>query len=54
MSVADYQRNDSIGKIGGGFGVVTAIIAYYCGFAELLTEDDLFTLPLGKYPPKMA
>ena len=54
MSVADYQKSDSIGKIGGGFGVVTVIIAYYRGFPELLTKDDLFTLPLGKYSPKMA
>jgi uncharacterized protein len=38
-----------IGKVGGVFGVVTALIAYYCGLSELLTDDDLFRLPLGKH-----
>jgi uncharacterized protein len=51
---ADYQRSDALGKTGGVFGVITALIAYYCGLAELLTEDDLFTLPLGKYASKMV
>jgi succinate-acetate transporter protein len=38
-----------IGKVGGVFGVITALIAYYCGLSELLTDNDLFTLPQGKY-----
>ncbi|KAI0259291.1 GPR1/FUN34/yaaH family-domain-containing protein [Gloeopeniophorella convolvens] len=54
LAVADYQKNANIGKAGGGFGILTAFIAYYCGLAELLTDEDIFTIPLGKYPPKMA
>ncbi|KAI0294186.1 Gpr1 family protein [Russula brevipes] len=54
LAIGDFRKNEDIHKIGGGFGIVTALIAYYCGLAELLTIDDLFTLPLGKYPPKMA
>lgn len=51
---ADFQKNDNIGKAGGAFGIITALVAYYCGLAELLTEDDLFTIPLGKHAAKMA
>jgi len=54
LAVADFSKNDTIGKTGGGLGVVTALVAYYCGLSELLTDDDIFTIPLGKYPPKSA
>jgi hypothetical protein len=36
-------------KIGGFCGIATAVIAYYCGLAEMLTDNDLFTLPTGKH-----
>ena len=36
-------------KTGGYFGIVTAGIAYYCGFAELLTPNDIITLPMGRH-----
>lgn len=52
--IADFQKNDTIGKAGGAVGIATALVAYYCGLADLLTEDDLFTIPAGKYPPKTA
>ncbi len=42
-------KKDNIDKAGGYLGIITALIAYYCGLSELLTSDDLFTLPLGKY-----
>lgn len=51
---ADFQGDESIGKAGGAVGIVTALVAYYCGLSELLTEDDAFTIPLGKYPAKMV
>jgi len=54
LAIADFQKNDTTGKIGGAVGIATALVAYYCGLSELLTEDDIFTLPLGKYPPRMA
>jgi succinate-acetate transporter protein len=49
LAIADFSGTATIGKAGGGFGIVTALVAYYCGLAELLTEDDAFTLPLGKH-----
>ena len=52
--IADFQGKESIGKAGGAVGIVTALVAYYCGLAELLTEDDLFTIPIGKYPSKQV
>jgi len=54
LAVGNYQKSDGILKTGGVFGIVTAMIAYYCGLAELLTDDDLFTIPIGKYLSKMA
>jgi len=53
-ALADYAAEESIGKAGGAVGVITALVAYYCGLAELLTEDDLFTIPIGKYPSKQV
>jgi succinate-acetate transporter protein len=35
-------------KVGGYFGIITALIAYYCGLAEILGPDDIITLPSGK------
>ena len=52
LAINDYTGNGKWGKAGGGFGILTAFIAYYCGMCELLGPDDLFTLPLGKFPPK--
>lgn len=44
----------TITKAGGGFGLLTAAIAYYCAMAELLRPDDAwFTLPLGHIPKRM-
>jgi len=54
LAVSDFQKSESIGKAGGAVGIATALVAYYCGLSELLTEDDIFTIPLGKYPPKSA
>lgn len=54
LAIADFRKNESVGKAGGAFGIITALVAYYCGLAELLTEDDLFTIPLGKHAAKMA
>jgi succinate-acetate transporter protein len=39
----------SILKVGGYFGIVTAGIAYYCGLSELLTPNDIITLPMGTH-----
>jgi len=48
LMVAEFTENVTIAKTGGGFGILTAAIAFYAGAAQLLTEDNsLFTLPLG-------
>jgi hypothetical protein len=39
----------SILRIGGYIGLFTAALAYYCGFSELLTPDDIITLPMGRH-----
>jgi len=48
LMTADFTGNASIAKAGGGFGILTAFIAYYCGTAQLLTKDNAgFTIPIG-------
>jgi succinate-acetate transporter protein len=49
LAIGNYMgENATIIKAGGGFGIVTAFVAYYCAAAEILRPDDsLFTLPLG-------
>jgi succinate-acetate transporter protein len=48
LMVAEFTENATIAKAGGGFGIVTAFIAYYAGAAQLFTnENSLFTLPVG-------
>jgi len=54
LAAADFNKDKDLGKAGGAVGIVTALVAYYCGLAELLTEDDLFMIPIGKYPAKMV
>lgn len=39
----------NIFKLGGYIGIVTAALAYYCGLSDLLTPNDIITLPLGKH-----
>jgi succinate-acetate transporter protein len=46
------NKKVNIIKAGGYFGVVTALIAYYCGLAEMLTPNDIITLPTGKHNPR--
>ena len=49
QSAAQLLKKDNIGKAGGYLGIITALIAYYCGLAEMLTSSDMFQLPLGKH-----
>jgi len=39
----------NIQKAGGYLGIITAMIAYYCGLSEMLTSNDLFQIPIGKH-----
>jgi succinate-acetate transporter protein len=48
LMIANFSGNAMIAKAGGGFGLVTAAVAFYAGAAQLLTEENsLFTLPVG-------
>jgi len=49
LAVGFLNKKVNVVKVGGYFGVVTALIAYYCGLSELLTPNDIFTLPTGKH-----
>lgn len=50
--VGDFVRQTAVTKAGGALGIVTAFIAYYCGLAEMLTSEDMFVIPIGRFPPK--
>jgi len=53
LSVGFLNKSDNIIKVGGFFGIATALIAYYCGLAGMLGPDDLFTLPTGKHEERL-
>jgi len=50
LAVGEFTLKTSISKTGGALGIVTAFIAYYCALSELLGQDGIFALPLGKIP----
>lgn len=48
LAIGAWTGKTAINKAGGGFGILTAWIAYYCGLSELLVKgESWFTLPLG-------
>ncbi|KAF9531341.1 FUN34 transmembrane protein [Crepidotus variabilis] len=49
LAGSEFTGNATTGKAGGGVGVVTALIAYYVGLAELLAAEDqpVIRLPIG-------
>jgi hypothetical protein len=49
LAAGFLNQKVNIIKIGGYFGIATALIAYYCGLAEMLSPNDMFTLPTGKH-----
>jgi len=49
LAIGALCKKENVSKAGGYIGIATALIAYYCGLAELLTSNDLFTIPIGKY-----
>ncbi|PWN88451.1 putative FUN34-transmembrane protein [Acaromyces ingoldii] len=47
LFIAEFTANAKVQKAGGGFGIVTAAIAWYVGAAGLLSPDtSYFTLPV--------
>ncbi|THH29444.1 hypothetical protein EUX98_g4739 [Antrodiella citrinella] len=54
LAAGAFSGNANIPKAAGYFGVITALIAYYVGLAELLVrEESWFTLPLGQMPKRL-
>jgi succinate-acetate transporter protein len=54
LAVGKFLDSTNTTKAGGGLGVVTALIAYYVGLAELLVrEESWVTLPLGTIPKRI-
>jgi succinate-acetate transporter protein len=51
LAIGDLHHSVLATRIGGGFGVVTAFIAYYIGLSELLAVEDqaIVQLPLGVF-----
>jgi succinate-acetate transporter protein len=48
LAIGAWSGKASVNKAGGGFGILTAWIAYYCGLSELMAKGETwFTLPLG-------
>ncbi|KAI0344307.1 Gpr1 family protein [Trametopsis cervina] len=53
LAISKFQGSVAINKAAGALGVVTALIAYYIGLAELLIRDEAwFSLPLGSIPKR--
>lgn len=44
----------TLDKAGGAFGIITALVAFYVGTAQMLadTRTSYFVLPLGQIPPR--
>ncbi|KAF8502690.1 Gpr1 family protein [Russula emetica] len=53
LAIGFLNKKVNVIKIGGYFGVITALIAYYCGLAEMLTPNDIITLPTGKHNARL-
>ncbi|KAF5321062.1 hypothetical protein D9619_000138 [Psilocybe cf. subviscida] len=51
LAAAQFTGNIMLQRAGGGFGVATALTAYYIGISDLMTAETrpIFRLPLGVY-----
>jgi len=50
LSAGAFTGQEILNKVGGGLGVVTAVVAYYTGCTVLITSKDSFVnLPRGAY-----
>jgi len=48
LACGEFTGKVTVTKAGGGLGIVTALVAYYCAVSELMIpEESYFTLPLG-------
>ena len=52
LSISEFTGEILCQEAGGCFGVMAAILAWYCAFAGLLTKDNsFFLLPVGELDP---
>ncbi len=52
LSISEFTGEILCQEAGGCFGVMAAILAWYCAFAALLTnKNSFFTLPVGELDP---
>jgi len=55
LAIGAWSGKAILNTAGGGFGIVTAWVAYYCGLSDLLVKDESwFTLPLGNIKQERA
>jgi len=48
LACGEFSGKIKVTKAGGAFGLVTAVVAYYCAVSELMIlEESYFMLPLG-------
>ena len=48
LGIGAMNGSAAVNKAGGVFGIVTALVAFYCGLSDLLVkEESWFTLPMG-------
>ncbi|EIW75832.1 Gpr1 family protein [Coniophora puteana RWD-64-598 SS2] len=53
LAIGSFNGSVTVTKAGGGFGIIAALAAYYCGLSELLTPaESWFGLPLGGIPQR--
>jgi succinate-acetate transporter protein len=51
LMIGAFLVNEKATKAGGGLGLVTAAIAYYCASAHIITsQTSYFPLPIGHLP----
>ncbi|KIJ55219.1 hypothetical protein M422DRAFT_57771 [Sphaerobolus stellatus SS14] len=49
LSAGQMANNNSVSKAGGVFGMVTSLVAYYAGAAQLFNKHDSYlVLPVGR------
>ena len=49
LAIGAWSGKASVNTAGGGFGILTAWIAYYCALSYLLVKgENWFGLPLGR------
>jgi succinate-acetate transporter protein len=53
LMIGAYAIKETLTKVGGGFGLLTAAIAYYAGASGLITQQaSYFGIPVGDLPKR--